>query len=385
MDLKESIFKNEDPDSLVIKETKIITLPLKKVLKTGSLYLINKKSRHKEVRFIFLLTRNILYYLKEITEREEKTIKFITIAHIRLDWVICEFFEPNSDYCSLNDLLFRLIKDRKQVILKVPNQSEFILWRRILRGLCIQTDFNSIYKVDSLINKSPFSKVYLIKSLSNNKTFACKRFQKEQMKEESYFSSIINEIRVLRKLADFPFFARFREVHETTNSVYIVMDFYDGGCVFKRGVGYDVEDVISIGSQISKALKILKELKIIHRDLKPGNIMLEHKDKPLKENKIRIIDFGLSFFSSEDFCFKGSGTPYYMPLEYRRDITVKPGYDFDMYSVGLILINALLGEKLYLCNDENKTNDISFERKNQMRRLKKSIQINCSLNSLLSS
>ena len=308
------------------------------------------------------------------------------MAHIKLDWVVSEFFEPDSADCHLNDLFFRFVKNKKQVVFKLPNQSEFVLWRNLLRKICIQTDFNDTFKVESLISKSLFSNVYIVRSLVSEKIFACKRFRKKSMKEESYFRSMINEIEILKKLRTFPFFSYLREVHETTNSIYVVTDFYPGGNVFKRGVGYSVSEIMPIASQIADALRILKKLNIIHRDLKPSNIMLEYSDKSLEENRIRIIDFGLSFFSEdEDIVFRGSGTPYYMPPNYRNNLLVIPNHKFDIYSVGVMLINALLGEKLNVVNYQNENEQNFLVREAQFTKLQERTKPKCKLNSVFSS
>jgi serine/threonine-protein kinase len=142
------------------------------------------------------------------------------------------------------------------------------------------------------------------------------------------------------------------------NTVIIVMEYIDGPSL-KNYI--DAHGCLSVKEAIYYFLEMLKAInelhsfkqKIIHRDLKPANIMLT---KDLKN--IKVIDFGISsvidldhdnnVITNEKVPF---GTfPYLHPdilslkklsVEMRTKII---GEQFDIYSLGVILYEMLIGK-----------------------------------------
>merc|ERR1712039_543908 len=92
------------------------------------------------------------------------------------------------------------------------------------------------------------------------------------------------------------------EIHETTNSVYLVVEYLTGGELLKQ---ISRKKVIKEHT-VRKAIKVLLQglqyihsKRIMHRDLKPENLMLANKRKI---HSIKIIDSGLgSFIDDEDY------------------------------------------------------------------------------------
>jgi len=110
------------------------------------------------------------------------------------------------------------------------------------------------------------------------------------------------------------------------------------------------------------------EQKIIHRDLKPENIIISDN-----LTDIKIIDFGISTSlkknnddlnigeTNEKYIF---GTYSYitpqileakgMKQEQKKDLIKRIGVQFDLYAIGVILFEMLMGEKPYITKDEQK-------------------------------
>jgi eukaryotic-like serine/threonine-protein kinase len=75
---------------------------------------------------------------------------------------------------------------------------------------------------------------------------------------------------------------------------YIVMEFLEGeelGQRLTREKRLGVRDVVTIVSQVAKALHSAHKLHIIHRDMKPDNIFLSTRDDELH---VKIFDFGIA-------------------------------------------------------------------------------------------
>ena len=106
---------------------------------------------------------------------------------------------------------------------------------------------------------------------------------------------------------------------------------------------------LAVGNQVLSALGAAHKKGIIHRDLKPDNIFLHISMSGLYE--VKLLDFGISKFTLDpDMKLTATGvvmgTPHYMSLEQtqgRTDIDSRT----DLYSLGVILYQALSGELPY--------------------------------------
>ena len=83
---------------------------------------------------------------------------------------------------------------------------------------------------------------------------------------------------------------------------------------------------------ILTALVALDKIGIIHRDLKLENVLLIENGC---NNKIKLIDFGLSTFTDNINMFKKCGTPGYVAPEILADKNY--GTKADVFSTGVIL------------------------------------------------
>ncbi|MDJ1183948.1 serine/threonine-protein kinase [Roseofilum casamattae] len=106
-------------------------------------------------------------------------------------------------------------------------------------------------------------------------------------------------------------------------------------------------EVIDFLQDVLKTLSVVHKNDTIHRDLKPENLMRRDDDC-----KIVLIDFGtVTAASAQSFDEEGivvkdytmaAGTPEYMAAEHTMG---KPGSSSDIYSVGLIAIQFLTGQR----------------------------------------
>lgn len=137
------------------------------------------------------------------------------------------------------------------------------------------------------------------------------------------------------------------EVIEANNTVYIVMEYINGGSlddhILKNGKLTEQESLDGI-HKICSAVSCMHNNKILHLDIKPKNIMLD------EEGELYLIDFGLSKQYSENgepesSTSIGLGTPGYAPIEQAEhqdgDKTFRA--TLDIYAIGATLFKMLTG------------------------------------------
>ena len=134
---------------------------------------------------------------------------------------------------------------------------------------------------------------------------------------------------------------------------FFVMEFIDGislDAVIKRDGQLGIERVLTIATQICRALEAAHRAGIIHRDLKPSNVMLVRS--PEQEELVKVLDFGVAKFLFETgdggnltLTDATVGTPKYMAPEQIRG-GGKVDFRSDIYALGAIVYTMLAGGRL---------------------------------------
>lgn len=124
---------------------------------------------------------------------------------------------------------------------------------------------------------------------------------------------------------------------------YMVMEFIDGLTLQERLDGdgpLEIDEILTLGCQIAKALASAHGLGIIHRDIKPGNILIEQGIEP----KIKVTDFGLARAADDASMTRSgmiSGTPMYMAPE--QALGQQLDHRSDLFSLGSVLYQMACG------------------------------------------
>lgn len=140
------------------------------------------------------------------------------------------------------------------------------------------------------------------------------------------------------------------EVHESKNSIYLVLELLEGGELLnylsqKQGLSY--RDYWRVMRCLMEALAYMDERKIMHRDLKPDNVILKEKNK-LEHCTLKIVDFGLAtVYDVPEYLFKRCGTPGFVAPEVinapsNENIHYTP--KCDVFSAGVIFYILLTEE-----------------------------------------
>jgi len=171
--------------------------------------------------------------------------------------------------------------------------------------------------------------------------------------------TISAEVNILAAMA-FPFITNFIFALHDKQSIYIFLEFVNGGELFrliqnnrdraaeKRGIYQCLTDEVTIhfGAQLVCALNYFGSHRIVYRDMKPENILLD------SNGDVRITDFGLAKFLDErhDYMAKTvCGTETYMPPEMLLSKKYNEGVDW--WAFACVLFEMVSGETPWRAKD----------------------------------
>ncbi|KAJ8279751.1 hypothetical protein COCON_G00068170 [Conger conger] len=212
------------------------------------------------------------------------------------------------------------------------------------------TDFDFL----KVIGKGSFGKVFLAKRKMDGKFYAVKVLQKRVILNRREQKHIMAERNVLLKNVKHPFLVGLHYSFQTTDKLYFVLDFVNGGELFfhlQRERTFTESRAKFYVAEISSALGYLHSLNIVYRDLKPENILLD------QEGHVVLTDFGLckEGISQADTTTTFCGTPEYLAPEVLR----KQPYDntVDWWCLGSVLYEMLFGLPPFYSRDTHEMYD----------------------------
>ncbi|XP_038610882.1 serine/threonine-protein kinase Nek1 isoform X5 [Tachyglossus aculeatus] len=184
------------------------------------------------------------------------------------------------------------------------------------------------------IGEGSFGKAILVKAKENSRQYVIKEINISRMSKKEREESR-REVAVLANMKH-PNIVLYRESFEENGSLYIVMDYCEGGDLFKRinaqkGILFPEEQIMDWFVQICLALKHVHDRKILHRDIKSQNIFLT------KDGTVQLGDFGIArvLNSTVELARTCIGTPYYLSPEICEN---KPyNNKSDIWALGCVL------------------------------------------------
>lgn len=190
-----------------------------------------------------------------------------------------------------------------------------------------------------------FGKVYLAKN-NLGELYAVKKMQTGSINKR-LLTLINNEINALNIINN-PSVLRLKESFQTSNHIYIVMEYCVGGDIehFIQTHKKVPEDLVRKWLQkLILALHQLRLQNIVHRDLKLANLMLTHSDP--EQAEVKIGDFGFAKFLGDSLTSTQLGTPLYMAPEIFNDDQYS--YKVDIWSLGVVAYEMLSGNAPFKC------------------------------------
>jgi len=131
---------------------------------------------------------------------------------------------------------------------------------------------------------------------------------------------------------------------------YLAMEYVHGPTLATRLARgpLPVAEVVGLAGDIAAGLQTVHEAGIVHRDVKPSNILMSASTRPDREWTAKLTDFGIAFGMDDPRLTSPGiavGTAAYMAPEQVNNAELTPAVD--VYSLGLVLIEALTGEPAF--------------------------------------
>lgn len=200
----------------------------------------------------------------------------------------------------------------------------------------------SHYKILEKLGEGGMGIVYKAEDLKLKRIVALKLLPESFIQDEQSKKRFINEAQTASSLQHNNI-CTIHEIDEIKDgALFIVMDYYEGQTlknIISNG-RLEMDEIISISTQIAEGLRKAHENGIIHRDIKPANIFIT------KERAVKILDFGLAkrkdrtLFTRIGMRF---GTIDYMSPEQIKG--EKVDLRTDIWSLGVVLYEMLTGEQ----------------------------------------
>ncbi|XP_038072890.1 calcium/calmodulin-dependent protein kinase type IV-like [Patiria miniata] len=196
--------------------------------------------------------------------------------------------------------------------------------------------FEEAYKIGKELGRGATSVVLRCTQVGTDKAHAVKVIKKTVDQKV-----VKTETDILLKLQH-PNIIRLKEIFETDEKLFLVLELVTGGELFDRIVTqgyYSEKDAASVVRQLCSAVQYLHEHGIVHRDLKPENLLYADSTE---NAALKLADFGLAKMLYKDVQMQTvCGTPGYCAPEvlFGKPYTPK----VDMWSVGVITYILLCG------------------------------------------
>ena len=297
----------------------------------------------------FILDREYLLYKKDETAISYSGSMRIKFAKV----VIPDDDDPDPVPLSMikGKYPIKLISKNKFSLIYAETLESRDNWIQAFNKTSFRIDFHSRFSVSKIIGSGSFANVYESIENKTGKLYGVKGFNKLHLENESHGKkSLMNEISILREV-NHNNLLKLHEVHETKNSVYLVLDLYQGGelCKIIDGKKRELkeEEIVNITEGLLMAVNYLESKKIVHRDIKPNNIILR-KNIDIKPEDIVLVDFGLAANANEPkLLYKRCGTPGYIAPEIIGAKNIDDSFTVDtksdVYCVGLTVYVCITG------------------------------------------
>ncbi len=199
------------------------------------------------------------------------------------------------------------------------------------------------YNIIRELGRGGMATVYLAEHVLLKRQVAIKVMSVSLSEDASFRERFLKEGQIVAKL-EHPGIVKIHEIAAVDDFQYIIMELVPGGSLQERLVkGLNIDEAVSIISQVADVLGFALEKGYIHRDIKPANILFRSDGTPV------LTDFGiakeLADASLKTKTGTAMGTPAYMSPE--QAMGQKVDGRADLYSLGVMFYEMLVGQTPY--------------------------------------
>lgn len=221
---------------------------------------------------------------------------------------------------------------------------------RVAGDSFVGTTFGERYRLDGLIGRGGMASVYRGEDLALGRQVAVKVFAEaaegiddaeRRRSETALLASLAH--RALVRLYD-------AAKDPDSGREFLVMELVEGRDLreaLKLGP-LGTADAAGMLADLAEALHVIHERGIVHRDVKPANVLLEAAHLPSRNWNAKLADFGIARLIDDARLTRTGllvGTPGYLSPE--QVTGAAPGPAADVYSLGLLLLEARTGETAF--------------------------------------
>ena len=204
------------------------------------------------------------------------------------------------------------------------------------------------YRIMEKLGHGGMAEVYRGYHANLDRYVAIKFIRTELAENEDFQTRFEREARTAARLTH-PHIVLIHDSGHEDNLYYLVMEFIDGMTLKqlllaqqKKGERLPLSDVVRLMQQVGSALDCAHDQNVVHRDVKPDNILIR------TDGRAVLSDFGIARMvdDTSGLTMTGTtmGTPTYMSPEQIKGDKEKVGRGSDLYSLGIILYEMLLGQ-----------------------------------------
>ncbi len=208
----------------------------------------------------------------------------------------------------------------------------------------------SHYRIKKLLGRGGMGEVYLAEDTKLKREVALKVLPFDRTQDIKALQRFKSEALSAAALHH-PNICVIHEMGEADGRFFIAMELCEGETLLQRiqASNLNVDDVLTIASQIAEALEQARAKNIVHRDIKSSNIMIDHG------NRVKILDFGLAkqdpesiLSNSQDetaskLTATGAVVGTYSFMSPEQALGKNVDHRSDIFSLGVVIYQMLTG------------------------------------------
>ena len=300
---------------------------------------INVKHKKNEVILYKAKNNTKTNIIIKLTLVNRSIFYFKQIKNVFVFRKILPIFSLYPKRIMLNSLVqFNLISTvhnhYKQYSFFADNIEEIDTFIQMFNNNANNEKINENFEFKHDLGKGKFGSVVLaMDKRSNGAVYAIKIVNKNNPTDEEYKinrweSTIFSTL----KNISHPNVIKCYEKYENEKNIFFVYEYIKGSDLkifTQMHPNSNIRNIINISLQIINGIACLHKYGIIHRDIKTTNILIENSLDNKYDNKVKVIDFGLSRvlgkneFSLDPYgslCFKAPELIKHLPYNFKVDV-----------------------------------------------------------------